>query len=162
MQPHGSALLENDCENEGDGICDTPPTASYNCVNYNNCYDTDSFEHNELVINFMGYSIDCSNKFTYGQIDKMQYIIQNTSRIILTQNICSCSNIVNFECLCDSSNSCPYDLNNNGTVDMPDLLIILGNIFNSMSCNDGDFDGSDYIDTSDLLELLSNMGYVCT
>ena len=91
----------------------------------------------------------------------MRLTIQQTSRILLTENICTCLNIENYECVCNQEENCTYDLSDNGIVDMQDLLILLGNIFNSFECSQGDFDGSGFIDTLDLLNLLSNIGYVC-
>lgn len=154
----GEASLEIDCDTQGDGICDTPPTWLYVC-NDNPCYDSNSYEANILSVNFMGINTICRSSFTNGQIDKMQYNLQNTSRINLGLNQCSCNSIENYECLC--SDECHYDLDNNNIVDLGDLLEFLVIVFNDGDCQNGDFDGSGYIDTLDLLDLLSVMGYEC-
>lgn len=147
-----SAFNETDCYNQGDKVCDTPPTSVYGCINLgNDCYDSDTEESNTLLVNYMGYNIGCSNTFTDGQINRMQQTIEYSSRILLTSNTCSCS----------QEEECIYDLSGNGVVDMQDLLIILTNIFNSFDCSNGDFDSSGYVDTLDLLDLLSIMGYEC-
>jgi hypothetical protein len=155
-----SYLYENNCTTQGDYVCDTPPTNLHACYGHN-CYSDDSEEFNTLKTNFMGYTLGCANKFTEGQINRMRLTIQQTSRILLTENICTCLNIENYECVCNQEENCTYDLSDNGIVDMQDLLILLGNIFNSFECSQGDFDGSGFIDTLDLLNLLSNIGYVC-
>jgi len=149
---------EFNCENEGDYVCDTPASHFYTCFDHE-CYGNGSSEHNTLKTNFMGYTIGCGENFTDGQIDRMHYFIQNTALSGIADNICSCTSIDNYDCVC--SDECFYDLNNDGIVGMQDLLDFLGFIFNEYDCNYGDFDNSGYVDTLDLLELLSNMGSIC-
>ena len=54
---------------------------------------------------------------------------------------------------------CPGDANNTLTVDLDDLLIILGNFGDPGPL--GDLDNSGTVDLPDLLEVLSNFGSVC-
>ena len=127
-------------------------------VTWNECYDIESYEHEVLSSNAMSYS---SNKtgFTIGQIDRMQSYIQNTNMNLVASNYCVCNELEDYECLC--TNECHYDLDGDDIVALGDLLEFLTIIFNDGNCQNGDFDNSGYIDTLDLLDLLSVMGDEC-
>jgi hypothetical protein len=62
---------------------------------------------------------------------------------------------------CDyASCSCPADFNNNGTIDVPDLLILLANYGCLTSCM-ADLTGDDQTNTPDMLVFLSLFGQPC-
>ena len=142
---------EFDCSNNGDKVCDTPASSIYACSENSPCgFHTDE-EWNTLKVNYMGYGSGCYNSFTDGQIDRMQWKIQTTSRINLTNNVCACNQV----------EECTYDLNNDGIVSLQDLLQFLSYIYNDYDCYMGDFTNNGTVDTSDLLLFLSYMGYNC-
>jgi gliding motility-associated-like protein len=79
----------NDCINQGDRICDTPPdnsTAPSDCANPINSCNTDAqsglpSDVPDMVTNYMDYGyLNCRNDFTQGQADRMMLAI-NTQRI---------------------------------------------------------------------------------
>jgi hypothetical protein len=143
---------ETDCSSEGDHVCDTPPTVPITCWMIDDiCPETSDEDVDIIVSNIMNYTTHCSYQFTDGQIDRMQWKIQNTSRIQLTYSECSCS----------QEESCSYDLNDNGLVDLQDLLTFLVNIGSENDCTYGDFTNDGYINTIDLLYLLGYMGFNC-
>lgn len=141
---------EVDCETDGDQVCDTPPTIPLTCY-MDVCSDNSDEENDIIVRNIMNYTGHCANEFTDGQIDRMQWKIQNTTRISLTHS----------ECVCNHEEDCVYDLNNNGVVDMRDLLDFLVYFNNGEDCNQGDFNNDNEINTNDLLSLLGYMGFNC-
>lgn len=96
--------INNDCEKDGDKVCDTPPDQTYlsslGCIDpkgMNSCLtDTLSNFSNgyfpkdvpDLGLNFMDYgNASCANEFTYGQAIRMRAAI-NTQRPGLLENKC--------------------------------------------------------------------------
>lgn len=64
---------EDDCEQEGDRVCDTPPTsANLSCTNPY-CSTADYTNH-------MDYSGSCRDHFTWGQIQRMHMLLTNGYR----------------------------------------------------------------------------------
>ena len=144
------AEQEVDCSTEGDHVCDTPPTYPMTC--WTDFCPNNTDEENDIIVrNIMNYTGHCANEFTDGQIDRMQWKIQNTTRISLTYS----------ECVCNHEEDCVYDLNNNGVVDMRDLLDFLVYFNNGEDCNQGDFNNDNTINTIDLLSILGYMGFNC-
>ena len=83
----------NDCSIDGDGVCDTPPTASFgNCFPENSCSsDTLSgfaVDVPDLNQNFMCYST-CRNMFTEGQAQKMRDFLSGPRASLLLQDKCN-------------------------------------------------------------------------
>lgn len=56
---------------------------------------------------------------------------------------------------------CPYDLNGNGEISLPDLLTLLSLIGLEGECLEGDFNFDGIINFQDLSLLLNNYGYTC-
>jgi gliding motility-associated-like protein len=90
----------NDCNSDGDGICDTPPSsvAGGSCTNPQNSCSTDTLsgftmDVPDLTSNFMSLSGSCANEFTSGQAIKMQSNLTTVRSSLIVQNKCnpSCS-----------------------------------------------------------------------
>ena len=86
----------NDCNTDGDGICDTPPAsaAGNSCTNPQNSCTTDTLsgftvDVPDLTSNFMSLSGSCANEFTSGQASKMQSNLTTVRSSLLAQNKCS-------------------------------------------------------------------------
>jgi len=62
-----------------------------------------------------------------------------------------------------ADSACPGDTNNDDTVDLNDLLTVLGNFGAAVAGGsaDGDLDGSGTVDLNDLLQVLANFGVNC-
>jgi hypothetical protein len=60
----------------------------------------------------------------------------------------------------DEQAPCPYDLNNDGTISVADILALLGQFGCSGGCS-ADLDGDDTVSVSDILVLLSFFGTSC-
>ncbi len=76
----------NDCLQDGDKVCDTPPDDSTNavsCGNTANSCNTDArsgfdSDQNDITENYMDYGIqDCWNTFTQGQKNRMRLALEN-------------------------------------------------------------------------------------
>jgi len=61
---------------------------------------------------------------------------------------------------CDGNDNCPVDVNNNGVVDVADVLLVLSDFSCPANC-EYDIDGDDMISVSDILLLLSSFGENC-
>jgi hypothetical protein len=86
----GCNTLNNDCELDGDGICDTPAVATqnFNCnTSTNSCVEIPEF--NDLVKNYMDYGNNiCVDSFTSLQIERMISTLDNErSELISSANI---------------------------------------------------------------------------
>jgi hypothetical protein len=102
----------DDCQQDGDKVCDTPPDASTatsaNCTNgINSCFtDTDDHSNNnpfrpvalgglgdqpDMLINYMDYSgLDCPDRFTPGQKARMRNAVAVARNSLLADNtLCS-------------------------------------------------------------------------
>lgn len=76
------------CTDNGDRVCDTPPSeeANYSCLNMDSCTaDTDPDD----VLNYMDYGNECSSHFTEGQQERMVSTL-NTQR----QQLITYSNLI--------------------------------------------------------------------
>ena len=70
---HNESCLNNNCYENGDRVCDTPPdnTTSFGC-NYTNVCNLDSPDLPDQIENYMDYSDDvCMNMFSEGQSFRM-------------------------------------------------------------------------------------------
>ena len=56
---------------------------------------------------------------------------------------------------------CPWDIDNDGIVNIPDVLFLLENFTLENECNPADFNLNGIVDVDDLLEIVSYFGYVC-
>ncbi len=80
----GNSCSESDCENQGDRVCDTPPTVTSTSCNNPACSGTQQVE------NYMDYtSQTCMNMFTQGQKDRMRDAIQFMRPTLLTSLGCT-------------------------------------------------------------------------
>ncbi|HIO15956.1 MAG TPA: hypothetical protein EYN19_03820 [Flavobacteriales bacterium] len=61
---------------------------------------------------------------------------------------------------CEGVALCPLDLNNNGAIEVGDLLIILADFGCTNACN-GDVNGDGVVTVSDILNILSSFGEFC-
>jgi gliding motility-associated-like protein len=98
----GLNCANNNCETDGDHVCDTPPDASVgnspSCNNPENSCTTDTLSNHsngffptdvpDMISNFMDYANDvCHNAFTEGQAERMRAAL-TTQRSGLLQNEC--------------------------------------------------------------------------
>jgi len=141
-----SPLYEENCLTEGDFICDTPPTP----MNFGCGYFCDNLDPPADIENFMDYSGTCRISFTIKQAARMHDMLYYLR-----------SDVYNNSYSCNYDNPCPYDLNNDGVVNLGDLLIILVNYGQPGGVNDGNFNGTALVDSEDLLVLLTNFEYIC-
>ena len=118
-----TALDEVDCENEGDYVCDTPPTGmDFSCLDA--CPDVYSpwglvYEGiPEVSESYMSYAPDaCQWMFTPGQIDRMhEQLVIHRSTLIGENTFCEPYS---------NPTACQGDFNGNGVVDSEDLLTFL-------------------------------------
>ena len=65
---------------------------------------------------------------------------------------------VNLPCLLGD---CPWDINEDGIVNVPDILFVLENFTLEGECNPADFNQNGMVDVEDLLEIISYFGYFC-
>lgn len=138
-----SALAETDCANQGDLVCDTPPTVASVC-SASQC-DGQMEPHN----NYMG-QCNSGNLFTLGQVERMHYILENINP----------SGIMDGLSLCHSYH-CVWDLNGDGIVALSDLIQFLSVMNTEVEVYEGDFNINGTADTNDLLELLSYFSFNC-
>ena len=61
---------------------------------------------------------------------------------------------------CDGNDLCPSDVNDNGVVDVGDVLLVLSEFSCSVNC-EYDINGDDMISVADILSLLSSFGDLC-
>ena len=87
----------NDCSLDGDRVCDTPPdqsTAWTACGQTMNSCSTDalsgfSLDENDLTKDYMDYgNNNCMTIFTQGQVDRMNWSIQNIRMSLLASKAC--------------------------------------------------------------------------
>lgn len=112
-----NACENSDCEQDGDGICDTPPDDYTNIYPSNPCLEggsinscgTDvnasdpnnpfSVDQNDMSDNFMDYSpTSCLQRFTDGQSNKMQEVLEMDRSSLLDSRGCeeSCTLPIQF------------------------------------------------------------------
>jgi hypothetical protein len=140
------ALTETDCMFDGDYVCDTPPTKNHNCTIH--CVENDPGYI--LRRNFMGHTAECSSDFTDKQIDLMHSIIHHYKM-----------DQINNECSCHLETECDWDLDNNEVVSLQDILIFLSVFNTAQNCKNGDFNNDTFVNTSDLLVILSKFSFNC-
>ncbi|GJM35986.1 MAG: hypothetical protein DHS20C18_49870 [Saprospiraceae bacterium] len=87
----------NDCLQDGDRVCDTPPdqsTAAVPCGGTANSCTTDSnsgftTDQNDMYINYMDYGdLNCYSAFTQGQSERMWFFIDNVRSSLLDSPAC--------------------------------------------------------------------------
>lgn len=84
-----SSCVESNCENQGDFVCDTPPTAVNSGCSPTLCPDA-------MVENFMDYTDEsCKDSFSVGQSERMYGHIVN-QRSSLLDNL-SCAPVVDYD-----------------------------------------------------------------
>ena len=66
---------------------------------------------------------------------------------------------VNLPCLLGD---CPWDINEDGIVNVPDILFVLENFTLEGECNPADFNQNGMVDVEDLLEIISVFGLTCS
>ena len=104
-----SVADEDNCLQQGDYVCDTPPTV----VNWS-CNNPTCPELNPLLDNYMDYYADpCCTRFTPGQADRMHGMLDYRPSLIIDGSVC------------DVENDCPWDLNGDGIVGVADLNLFL-------------------------------------
>lgn len=82
----GESCSESNCNTQGDGICDTPPTASGSTCNSPACTNTQ-------VTNYMDYTEEtCQNRFTTGQSTVMRAVLAGTRNALVNTSNCGVSN----------------------------------------------------------------------
>lgn len=92
-----NGCTNNDCLNDGDKVCDTPPdntTVPVPCdLTINSCStDTNSgfsSDQNDMFWNYMDYgNLECYSAFTQGQTDRMHFFIENVRYSLLESKAC--------------------------------------------------------------------------
>lgn len=63
---------------------------------------------------------------------------------------------------CPPLGDCPWDINDDGIVNVPDILFLLENFSLESECNPADFNLNGVVDVDDLLDIISYFGYVCS
>ena len=73
------SCTNNNCDTDGDGICDTPPSSvlATSCTDYENSCTSDTLsgfkvDMQDPISNFMSFTGYCTNSFTAGQAAKMR------------------------------------------------------------------------------------------
>ena len=144
----------SNCADAGDLICDTP--ASFG-LQFNNCVNAATCElsctevpgpcagdpfYEPSTINFMSYSTpNCINEFTPGQYDRIRATAVNLRTDYLDTYL---------------HDPCPQDITSDYTVNVDDLLELIGN-FGCEDC-DSDVNRDGVANISDLLQLLDGWG----
>jgi len=148
----------NDCLNDGDRVCDTPPdnsTAPSPCENPINSCNTDAqsglpSDVPDMVTNYMDYGYNsCRNDFTQGQADRMQMAIMDVRFSLMNCPSCEdpCPNpfavSIDFDSL-DVAIANPYELEANGNPTGSTIEWLVdginqgsGNIFNTSFNDEG-------------------------
>lgn len=112
-----AGCTNNDCQNDGDKVCDTPPDGStapsFMCIPPNTCQtDDDDLSTNnpfrpvssgglgdqfDLINNYMDYGdLICYSAFTQGQADRMYGTVMTVRSSLLTTNVCNSSCSVSY------------------------------------------------------------------
>jgi gliding motility-associated-like protein len=91
-----SDCTNNNCNIDGDGICDTPPSSVIggSCTSPQNSCSSDTLsgftvDVPDLTSNFMSMSGACANEFTTGQANKMQANLTTARSSLLAQSKCN-------------------------------------------------------------------------
>lgn len=103
---------DNNCLIDGDGICDTEPHKRSYIGCYNEINPCTGKPGNFVGRNFMSYSRICNDRFTREQVDRMEFVVGNsTERVHLLHSdaVLPPLNIVLPDCIPDNSN---YDTAN--------------------------------------------------
>jgi len=91
------SCANNNCDTDGDGICDTPPASgpATTCTGFQNSCSTDTIsglktDMPDLISNFMSFTAQgyCTRSFTEGQATKMRNTLAGARSSLLAQNKC--------------------------------------------------------------------------
>ena len=98
----------NDCMEDGDEICDTPPHRRNDCSNNNPCSSQGIWAN--TLYNWMSYCFPSfqQGRFTADQRERMYEALSVNPRATLLTSP-ACSNEVNMQITSDASILCPYD-----------------------------------------------------
>ncbi len=88
--------VNDNCLTDGDYVCDTPPdnsTTLIPCDEEINSCNTDtnsglSIDFNDQIWNYMDYSGSCRTGFTFGQAQRMHYMLENPRAVLLNSMAC--------------------------------------------------------------------------
>jgi hypothetical protein len=129
-----SLVDEVNCLQQGDYVCDTPPTlVNWSCINPT-CPDL-----NPLLDNYMDYYADpCCTRFTLGQSARMHGMLYYRPSLITDGSTCA---IID---------TCPWDLNGDGIVGAADLNELLSGY------------GTNGVGLEELMAFLEYYGVDCT
>jgi gliding motility-associated-like protein len=90
------SCANNNCDTDGDGICDTPPSSrlATSCTGYQNSCTSDTLsgykvDMQDPISNFMSFTGYCTNSFTAGQAAKMRSTLSGVRNSLLMQNKCN-------------------------------------------------------------------------
>ncbi|HCL82330.1 MAG TPA: hypothetical protein DIC22_00075 [Chitinophagaceae bacterium] len=89
------SCTNNNCNTDGDGVCDTPPASvpGSSCTAVQNSCSSDTLsgftrDMPDLTSNFMSLSGPCTNAFTAGQAAKMRNNLNTVRNTLLSGNRC--------------------------------------------------------------------------
>ena len=90
------SCANNNCDTDGDGICDTPPASApgSSCAADQNSCNSDTLsgftrDMPDLTSNFMGLGGPCTNSFTAGQAAKMRSNLNTARNKLVSGNKCN-------------------------------------------------------------------------
>lgn len=145
--------------------------ANYEAIGFNDLYScgnesyTFCLPEGEYVIvmtdlfgNGMNYPF-CNGDYTSGDFtilngtDTLNYVIGGWDESIDLPFI--------VEEGCPPLSDCPWDIDNDGLVNVPDVLFVLQNFTLEGECMSSDFNENGMVDVEDLLEIISYFGYIC-
>jgi gliding motility-associated-like protein len=98
------SCTNNNCNSDGDGVCDTPPASipGSSCTSVQNSCSSDTLsgftkDMSDLTANFMSFSGPCTNSFTEGQAAKMRSVCSGVRSSLFSQSKCDppCSENIN-------------------------------------------------------------------
>lgn len=87
----GQSCSESNCNTQGDGICDTPPTVQGSTCNSPACQNTQ-------VENYMDYTSEtCQDQFTSGQSTVMRSVLSGVRSALVNTNNCGSISTNNYD-----------------------------------------------------------------
>lgn len=142
---------EDNCANEGDRICDTPPTT------FNPNCSSPACNGQQQVENYMDYSNEnCLNMFTQGQKDRMRDAILLYRSSLLQSEGCQANGLAD-----GNGPACPGDFTEDGAVSVEDFLILNSAFGHDCSSCLQDLTGDGLVDVTDFLMFNSGFGSDC-
>ena len=123
--------VEANCEEEGDRVCDTPPTSANLSCESPYCSTADYTNHMDYTPNY------CRDHFTYGQIERMHMMLVNGGRSSVWESgLCSDPNLLDVGVLdientnrCDENYTPTVRLSNYTNIDAEgvELSVVINN-----------------------------------